>query len=271
MKKTVIKSFVLACCVIALAGCSAIVNQFAFYPDTKTSIPPEKLPAGVEEMFIKTSDHLRIQAYYAKNPDSDRLLIFFHGNAGNICHRLPDILRLRNFGINVLGVSYRGYGKSEGSPSEKGIYLDGAAAVDYAVQSLGYPLSRIMIFGRSIGTTVAVHISQDRDIAGLILITPLTSAKAHAKAQGLGLFSFVAGDAFDNLSKIQNIRCPLLVVHGTKDEILPFSMGREIFDRAGGDKSFVVIDGAGHNNLSQVDPEKYWGAIASFIQSHVKP
>jgi fermentation-respiration switch protein FrsA (DUF1100 family) len=265
VKKIFIKSAALICCFAALAGCSDIVNQFAFYPDTKTAIPAEKLPAGVDEIFFTTGDHVRLQAYYVKNPDSDRLLIFFHGNAGNICHRLPDIIHLKNCGINVLGISYRGYGKSEGSPSEKGIYLDGAAAVDYAVRTLGYPLNRIMIFGRSIGTAVAVHISQHKDIAGLILITPLTSARAHAKAQGLGVFSFLAGDAFDNLSKIQNIRCPLLVVHGTKDEILPFSMGREIFDQASTQKSFVAIEGGGHNNLSQVDPEKYWGAIAKFI------
>jgi len=142
----------------------------------------------------------------------------------------------------------------------------------YAVGALGYKLNQILIFGRSIGTTVAVHISQNVDIAGLILITPLTSAKAHAKARGLGFLSFLAGKAFDNLSKIQNIRCPLLVVHGTKDEILPFSMGREIVDRANAEKSFVIIEGAGHNNLSQVDPEKYWGSIASFIRKtgHLK-
>lgn len=265
--KTAINSAVLICCLIALAGCSAIVNQFAFYPDTKTFIPVEKLPPGVDEIFITTGDQIRLQAYYVKNPADDRLLIFFHGNAGNICHRLPDIIHLKNCGINVLAISYRGYGKSGGSPSEKGIYLDGEAAVDYAVHTLGYPLNQIMIFGRSIGTTVAVHISQHKDIAGLILISPLTSARDHAKAQGLGLFSFLVGNAFDSLSKMQNIQCPLMVIHGTNDEILPFSMGRKIFDQAMVEKFFVAVNGAGHNNLSQVAPEKFWGALASFIRS----
>ncbi|MBC2716628.1 MAG: alpha/beta hydrolase [Desulfobacteraceae bacterium] len=266
MKKTFITSAILASCLIVLTACSSVVNQFAFYPDTQNIIPAEKLPPGVEEIFITTNDHVKLQAYYVKNPASDRILIFFHGNAGNICHRLSDIGNLKNCGINVLAISYRGYGKSSGKPSEKGIYSDGAAAINYATRALDYSLHNIMIFGRSIGTTVAVHTSQNKDIAGLILITPLTSAKAHAKAQGLGFLSFLAGNAFDNLSKISNIRCPLLVIHGTEDKVLPFFMGREIFDHANVEKRLVIINGAGHNNLSQTDPAKYWGAIAEFIR-----
>jgi hypothetical protein len=253
-----------------LTGCSSLVNQFAFYPDTRNIIPAEKLPQGVEEIFITTGDNIRLQAYYLKNPLSDRVLIFFHGNAGNVCHRISDIINLKNCGINVLAISYRGYGKSSGTPSEKGIYSDGAAALDYAMQTLGYSVENTIIFGRSIGSTVAVHISQHKDIAGLILITPLTSAKAQAKAQGLGFLSFLAGSAFDNLSKISNIKCPLLVIHGTDDQILSFSMGKAIFNQAPVEKQLVIIEGAGHNNLSQVDSEKYWGSIAEFIRKTKK-
>jgi fermentation-respiration switch protein FrsA (DUF1100 family) len=266
VKQKFIKITILVCLLIVLAGCSNIVNQFAFYPDTQNIIPAEKLPAGVEEVFITTGDHVKLQAYYVKNSDSEKVLIFFHGNAGNICHRISDIINLKNCGINVLAISYRGYGKSSGKPSEKGIYTDGAAVLDYAVQTLGYPLDNIIIFGRSIGSTVAVHISQQQDIAGLILITPLTSAKAQAKAQGLGFLSFLAGNAFDNLSKITHIKCPLLVIHGTDDEILSFSMGKDIYDQAPVEKQLVIIEGGGHNNLSQVDPEKYWGSISEFIR-----
>lgn len=261
-----IKPFILICCLIVLTGCSSLVNQFAFYPDTQNIIPAEKLPFGVDEVFITTEDNVRLQAYYLKNPSSERMLIFFHGNAGNICHRISDIINLKNCGINVLAISYRGYGKSSGTPSEKGIYKDGAAALDYAMQTLGYSVENIIIFGRSIGSTVAVHISQQKDIAGLILITPLTSAKAQAKAKGLCFLSFLAGNAFDNLSKISHIKCPLLVIHGTDDQVLSFSMGKEIFDHAHGKKQLVIIEGAGHNNLSQVDSEKYWGSIAEFIR-----
>jgi len=266
VKQKSIIIFMLVNCLITLAGCSNVVNQFAFYPDTKNIIPVEQLPAGVEEVFITTGDHVKLQAYYAANKGSEKILIFFHGNAGNICHRLHDIENLKNCGISVLGISYRGYGKSSGKPSEKGIYTDGAAALDYAIQTLGYSLNNIIIFGRSIGTTVAVHISQDKDIAGLILITPLTSAKAQAKAQGLGFLSFLAGNAFDNLSKITHIKSPLLVIHGTDDEILSFSMGKDIYDQAPVEKQLVIIDGGGHNNLSQMDPEKYWGSISEFIR-----
>ena len=266
MRNVFIKPFILICCLVLLTGCSRLVNQFAFYPDTQNIIPAEKLPSGVDEIFITTEDNVRLQAYYLKNPSSERMLIFFHGNAGNICHRISDIINLKKCGINVLAISYRGYGKSSGTPSEKGVYSDGAAALDYAMQILGYSVENIIIFGRSIGSTVAVHLSQHKDLAGLILITPLTNAKAQAKAQGLGFLSFLAGNAFDNLSKISHIKCPLLVIHGTDDQVLSFAMGKEIFDHAPGEKQLVIIEGAGHNNLSQVDSEKYWGSIAEFIR-----
>jgi hypothetical protein len=258
-------AFIFACCISGGAGCDNIVNEFAFFPDTRNNLSTEQLPRGVEEIFIPAADDIRLQAYYLARPDSPTLLILFHGNAGNISYRLEDILRLQKCGAGVLAVSYRGYGKSSGTPSEQGLYADGAAALAYAVQDLGYDLDRIIILGRSIGTTVAVHTAMDQDIAGLILVTPLTSAKEHAKAHGMGLLAFLAGDAFDNFSKITRIRSPLLVIHGTRDEILPFAMGKAIFDRATTRKQFVVIENGGHNNLSHVRPDLYWGAIRTFI------
>lgn len=260
-----IKIIAIVICCIALMGCDYIVNQFAFFPDTHV-LPVEKLPKGVEEVFFKTSDNETLQAYLVRNKSLNRLVIFFHGNAGNISHRLSDVIRLRNCGATVLAVSYRGYGKSSGTPCEKGIYADGDAAFLYATQTLGFQMEDIIVFGRSIGTTVAVNLSQNKNIAGLILVTPLTSGKAQAKAQGFGVLSSVAGNSFDNLSKMPSIKCPLLVIHGTKDEVLSFSMGREIFEAANTKKQFVEIISGGHNNLSYINPEKYWGAIKAFIR-----
>jgi uncharacterized protein len=250
---------------IVLLGCDPIVNFFAFFPDTKNVLPAEKLPPAVEEVFFNTSDNETLQAYLLENKNAKKLLIYFHGNAGNISHRLSDLLTINKMNITVLGISYRGYGKSSGTPSEKGIYTDGYAAFTYATQTLGFSPGNIFIFGRSIGTTVAVNTAQHKNLAGLILVTPLSSGKAQAKAQGFGLLSFVAENAFDNLSKMPSIKCPLLVIHGTMDEVLSYAMGKEIYEAAKTEKQFVTITGGGHNNLSFFKPDQYWGAIKSFI------
>ncbi len=246
-------------------GCKFLINLLAFYPDTTNVLSDTSLPPGVEELFVSTEDHVKIQSLYLPLTTSDKVLIYFHGNAGNIYHRIPDLIQLQKAGVNVIGAGYRGYGKSEGSPSEEGIYQDANATLKYATEELGFSQSNIIIFGRSIGTAAALKISANRDIRSLILVTPLTSGKAHAKATGLALFSSLAGNSFNNLSRIKSIKTPLLVIHGTNDHVIPFSMGKEIFDAAQTEKTFIKIEGAGHNNLHDTYREEYWPPIFDFI------
>lgn len=265
------KVFTVIIVIIALSGliwsgCDGLVNRFAFFPDTTFLIPVSELPPSVTEVFIETRDEVRLQSYYVPQPASKYILIFFHGNAGNLGNRLADILRLRDLGINVFGLSYRGYGKSDGKPSESGIYLDGKAAFEYVTDTLGFLPENVILFGRSIGTTVAVNTAQNIGIAGLILVTPLTSGKAHAKAHGFGPLALLAGKSFDNLAKIPHIRCPLLVIHGTRDRIIPLKMGKEIYKKASVEKRFVQIRDAGHNDLTDFEKNTYWDAIREFIE-----
>jgi len=247
-------------------GCKFAVNQLAFHPDNVNTLSINQLPQGVEEFFVNTSDHIKIQGLYLPLTNSDRLLIYFHGNAGNIYHRIPDLIQLQRFGVNVIGVSYRGYGKSEGTASEEGIYQDGDAVFKYVTETLGFHQSNIIIFGRSIGTAVAINISNNKEIGGLILVSPLTSGKAYVKAQNLNIFSSLAGNSFNNLKKIKNIRAPLLIIHGTDDRIIPISMGKEVFDNAPSKKTFIKIEGANHNNLQDMYGQPYWASIFDFIQ-----
>ncbi len=249
-----------------LCGCQFIINQLAFHPDRSDPFANSGLPAGIEERFVRTQDGVRIQLLYLPPADSGHLLIYFHGNAGNIYHRIPDLQRLHRLGVGVIGVSYRGYGKSDGSPSEEGIYRDGEAALNHALEVLGVPQRNIILLGRSIGTTVAVNTARNRTIGGLILVSPLTSGKAHARAMGLGFLSPLAGSAFDNRSKMAQITAPLLVIHGTADRVIPFSMGRQLFEHARSQKRFVALTGAGHNNLQADFGPAYWSAIADFIR-----
>ena len=253
--------------VIFLSGCKTIVNKLAFHPDNVNVVPTNELPKGIKEFSIETDDKLVITSLFLPAKESNKVVIYFHGNAGNIYHRIPTLMQLQKFGLNVVGVSYRGYGKSEGEPSEEGIYLDGTAIFDYVSRKLGFDYKNIVIIGRSIGTTVAINTTQNKNIGGLILITPLTSGKAHANAGLLSSVSSLAGDSFNNLSKMNSIKIPILVIHGTKDRVIPYFMGKEIFEAATSEKKLVTIEGAGHNDLHSVYAQKYWTSIFNFLKS----
>ncbi len=204
---------------------------------------------------------------YLPSTATDKIVIYFHGNAGNIYHRIPDLIQLKEFGVSVLGVSYRGYGDSEGKPSENGLYKDGMSVLAFAKNKLNYPEKNIFIFGRSIGTCVAVNTSLNLKLAGVILATPLSTGKQQASVSGLGLFASVAGNSFNNLDKISKIKSPLLVLHGTADKIVPYSIGKTLFNHANTPKEFITIKGGRHNNL-QYYQKMYWDSILNFIRKN---
>jgi fermentation-respiration switch protein FrsA (DUF1100 family) len=255
-------SILLLC--LGFHGCRAVVNRAAFHPD-KRSIPVDQLPQGLSEVFIDTEDGIQLQCYLLDHQNSEKIVIYFHGNAGNLSHRIQDLQKLHQMGVSVLGVSYRGYGKSQGSPNEAGVYKDGMAALQYVREDLGYMEKDIYLLGRSIGTTVAIHIAQDKKLAGLVLVTPLTSGKALGLASGMGPFSVVAGSAFNNIGKVDNIKCPVLVLHGTADRVIPYEMGVKIHQLLSGPKKMVTLEGAGHNNLSTDYHQQYWAPISEFL------
>ena len=162
---------------VSMFGCKALVNKLAFRPDSVNVIPSSKLPPEIEEISIRTKDGEKLTSLYLSSPESNKVLIYFHGNEGNIYHRIPSLLQLHKFGVNVLGVSYRGYGKSEGEPTEEGVYLDGESIYQYVIEEMGISSENVILFGRSIGTTVAINTAMNKDIRGVILVTPLTSKK----------------------------------------------------------------------------------------------
>lgn len=251
---------------ILLNGCKAIVNKMAFFPDTTHVIPAHELPDWIEEIAIETEDKLSITSLFLPAKDSDKLVIYFHGNGGNIYGRLPSLIQLRHAGVNVIGAGYRGYANNEGEPSEDGLYLDGQAVFNHAIHQLGFLPENIIVLGRSIGTTVAINTVQHQEIGGLILVTPLTSGRAHANEGALSFVSWLAGDAFNNIDKMKNINAPVLVIHGTSDRVIPYFMGQEIFDAAVTGKKFVSIEGGGHNDLHDVYAQAYWSSITDFLK-----
>ena len=248
-----------------MIGCQPVLNFFAFHPDRQFLLQESQLPQGIKEVQFSSLDGETLFGLFLPDSASKHLLLYFQGNAGNIYHRIEDLQTLNEMGMNVLGLSYRGYGKSTGSPSEKGIYQDGKAALNYAQNELGFKFSNIILFGRSIGSAVAVELAQKNDFGAMILVSPITSAKAQAKASGMGALASLAGDAFNNLEKVKNITTPVLIIHGKEDQIIPYQMGREIYNAINAPKEFVEIPRAGHNDLSSGLYPQYWQAVEKFV------
>ncbi len=256
--------------VFFLIGCSNIRNKMTFYPDTKYEINKENFPLFASELIIKTSDQEKLQAFYFTHRDTSNhsLVIYFHGNAGNLYGRFEYAEKLYKMNHNVLLVSYRGYAKSTGKPNEKGIYIDGESAVKFAIDSLGYSMENITIIGRSLGSTVAINTAQEKKIKGVILISPLTSGKEVVRASGMKTFAFIAGKSYNSIDKINNLKTPILIIHGTNDEVIPYSMGKSLFNTYQGIKHFVPIEKGKHNNLEIVNPELFWGEIEKFLSNN---
>ena len=253
-------------CLLSVPTCQGcLVNRLAFHPEPGMDRSPADFDAPIESRMLITSDNVKISAFWLPRDDSPCTLIFFHGNAGNASHRFDDAQDIWNLGVSVLLVDYRGYGLSEGKPSEKGIYRDAAAAREYLVRDLKVDDRQIVLYGRSLGSAVAVDLAQGTAFSGVILATPLSSGKDMARAMGLGLFAPLAGNSFDSAGKIKNLESPLLVVHGTEDEVIPFAQGKKIFLEAPGDKEFTPLVGADHNTFTLTHGHEFLAAFAKFL------
>ena len=255
---------------LTLTNCT-VKDSFTFFPDRVSEIPMNEIPSFAEEHIISTADAESIQSFYFHHQTGEQLplLIYFHGNAGNLYSRFEPATRIYQLGYDVLLVSYRGYAKSTGTPTEKGIFLDGEAAVNYAISKLDYQEENIALLGRSLGSTVAVHIAQYRNFQGVLLITPLTSGRDMAVAMGLGMLKFLAGNSYNSMEKINHLTSPLLIIHGDRDEVVPYHMGKSLFEAYNGPKHMVTIKNGRHNDLTDVDPVQYWGEIERFLAGQI--
>lgn len=245
-----------------------LVNALAFHPSK--AIPSlSGTSASIEEVALKASDGTHLQAFLQRHPGNRRLILFFHGNAGNAYSRLGDLQTLsETTASSVLLLSYRGYGKSEGSPSEQGVYQDAEAALQYAQNDLGFAEEDIILLGRSLGSAVAINLAQHRNFAGLILVAPLTSGRDMARQMGLGWIAWIAGSPLNSVVKVAHIPSPALFIHGDADNVIPIEMGRRLFEAyPSATKTFQQIPGAGHNNLVAIAGDAYWIGMRSFIDS----
>jgi len=243
-------------------------QRIIFQPTPGVDFTPESLGVEAADVFLTSEDGVRLHAFQLPGRGERRelSLLFLHGNAGNASHRLPNADQLAALGVDVFLLDYRGYGRSEGRPSERGLYADARAALRHLTESQGVPQERIVLFGRSLGAAVAVELAREYAVAGMILESAFSSAADVAKA----VLGFPLGpllrQRFDSLEKIGDVRCPVLFFHGDRDEIIAIELGQKLFERAVEPKWFDTISGAGHNDLVLVGGTAYFQRIREFLE-----
>jgi hypothetical protein len=238
---------------------------------TLTPVPPA-LGLAPERVEIPSGDGVTLVAWVIRAPGTDttgRWLLICHGNAGNLSEagRPEHYADLRALGLNLLAFDYRGYGESSGSPSEAGLYRDASAAYGYLRDTLGVPPERIVLFGHSLGSAVAVELATRVPAAGLVLDGALMSVIARAQeVYPYVPVRWVARSRFASIEKIGRVQMPKLFLHARQDDVVPIAHGRRLYDAAPPPKTFVEL-GGGHGDSFEADSAVYFGAIARFLET----
>ena len=206
-----------------------------------------------EEIFLTTKDKLKLQAWFKKPKDNNDMVIFLHGNAGNLENRVDKLKQLSQMGYGFIIPAWRGFGKSEGTPTKDGLFMDAEATIDY-VKNQGYDLSHVIMVGESLGTGIATEMSFKYKFKGLFLITPYTSIADRAgEIYPFLPTKYLTKDNFQVESNIDKINQPLFIIHGTKDVVVPFQHSNRIFEHAKQPKKIIIYPGVGHNDYNVKD------------------
>lgn len=255
-------------------GCRDFIeNRFIYHPDKNVYSTPDDSGLEYEDVTFLTADGLRLNGWFVPGKTESSIgdnlftLLWFHGNAGNISHRLESIKMLYDrVPVNIFIFDYRQYGKSEGKISEQGTYIDAKAAFEYLHSRKDINHKKIIFFGCSLGSAVAVDLAVKERCCALILETPFTSIKEMGKILYPFLpVSLLLKTKYDSLSKIGDIKVPILIIHGDNDKFVPFEHGRELYEVANEPKEFYTIPGAGHNDTHIVGGEEYFNTIRRFV------
>ena len=243
--------------------------RFVFFPDYPGRLAGDWNPRNlaVQDTWLTTSDGAKLHAWWIPNEKAKFTFLAFHGNAGNIADRAPIYEFLRDAPGNVLAVEYRGYGQSEGKPSEAGLYRDAATAYQYLINAKRIDPKTIISFGQSLGTAVAAHLAAQQQVGAVILEAPFPSAARLAKLifRFLPGLSFLVRGQFDTQARVQEIHAPIFIVHCRQDPVLPFTLGQEVYLASNPPKTLLEINGLCHEEASIIAREKYRAALQNFL------
>jgi uncharacterized protein len=242
-------------------------SSYIYYPYAELTATPREVGLDFNDVSLITRDDKKIHGWYIAHPAPRATLLFLHGNAGNISHRLEKILIYHQLGIQVFIIDYRGYGQSEGTPSEEGTYLDAEAAWHYLTREKNIPEKSIILYGESLGAAVATWLGVRYSAGALIIESGFTSIESIAKHYYPYLpVSLITRIKYPSLERIMRISSPTLVVHSVDDEIIPFTHAVELYDSAIGPKSLLKLSGD-HNNGFDMSGRLYKDGLDSFIST----
>jgi len=224
--------FIFAVYLIVTLGLYIFQRKLLYYPNFNSDIKGDGLIHGFENINIKTKDNINLKGWFHLKDPKKKTILFFHGNAGTLDNRIYKLNFLGNLDVNFLIIAWRGYSGSSGKPSEFGLYQDAKSALNW-LNSKGITEDKIILYGESLGTSVAIEVGQNKDFAGVILETPFTSMVDVGKTKyPFFPVSLLLKDKYESDKKIKNIKSPILIMHGEADKIVPFWMGKKIYQLA---------------------------------------
>jgi fermentation-respiration switch protein FrsA (DUF1100 family) len=238
-----------------------------FYPVKTLTANPQDIGLEFEELYIPTSDGIKIHGWFIPQNKASATLLFAHGNGGNISTRLAKIQLFHRLGLNVLIFDYRGYGLSEGRPTEQGIYKDMEAAMNVLLKRKDVNPQKIIAYGESLGGAPAIDIATRKPVAALVLDSTFSSARDMAKRIYPVVPSCLVSLKYENDKKIKTIHIPKLIIHSQSDEVIPYALGRKLFEAAAEPKVFLDINGD-HNDGFADDHTNYVFGIREFLKAH---
>ena len=244
-------------------------RRFLFFPVAELVYTPDDVDLEYEDVRIQTSDGLIINGWFLPGSDTSVTWLWFHGNGGNLGHRIRDLEQARHYSdANIFIFDYHGYGESEGVPTEKNTYLDSRPVIAYLHSRQGVDSDAIVYVGHSLGAAVAIELALSSPPMAMILISPFASVRDMANLTfPFRWAGWLLRNHYDSISRVQQLSTPILVLHGDQDDIVPIEQGRKLYMAANDPKRIHIIERASHNNICEVGGDLYWKEIESFIES----
>ncbi len=269
-RQMVIWVHIIAVLVIAYAGLGLTLffmqSKFLYRPLREVANTPEDIGIEFENVTLETADGVKLNAWYIPAKEAKMTMLFCHGNGGNIMHRLDSINLFNKLGLNCLIFDYRGYGQSEGKTTEQGTYTDAMTAYKWLTETKKISPEKIIVFGRSLGGSVAAYVAERMKVRALVLESCFTSYVDMGKK----LYPYMpvrwfARFNYDTIGCLKKVRSPVMIIHSRNDEIIPFEFGLELYDAAAEPKEFVEIGGS-HNDGFLISGEIYTAAWKKWIK-----
>lgn len=265
-----IASAVLAALLLLAVAIYIAQPALVFFPERAVPSTPAEFGLAYEPVALRTADGVALGAWWVPAEAARGALVLCHGNAGNIAHRVDKAVLFHELGLSVLLFDYRGYGTSGGRPTERGTYMDMDSAVEHVREVRGVPPERTLFWGESIGASVAVEAATRNPCGGIILESGFTCVPAMAKTVYPWLPTFFVRFGYDSLARIRSVKAPKLILHGPADEIVPYRMGRELYEAAPEPKRFADLRG-GHNDGGILVSPEAQEALRQFLGEVLPP